>query len=84
VQRSDLVTLGALRALSQELRDHPIAWVLARSGTPDRGARYLFGVLRRTAPCALRLAPLGQDEVAALLSGTFGARPAGRRFPPVS
>jgi DNA-binding CsgD family transcriptional regulator/tetratricopeptide (TPR) repeat protein len=73
VQRASPATLAALRALTRELRHQPIAWVLARSSTPEDGASYLFGLLAQEGAVRVRLAPLGEDAVAALLAGTFGA-----------
>jgi DNA-binding CsgD family transcriptional regulator len=75
VQRAGPAALAALRALTRELRHHPIAWVLARSSAPEDGAGYLFGLLAREGAVRVRLAPLGPDAVAALLAGTFGAPP---------
>jgi len=40
-------TLAALRALPRELKRHPVAWLLARSSTPQRGADYLFSLLAK-------------------------------------
>jgi predicted ATPase len=38
-------TLAALRALPRDLKRTPVAWLLARSSTPQRAADYLFGLL---------------------------------------
>jgi DNA-binding CsgD family transcriptional regulator len=68
-------TLAALRVLPRELRRHPVAWLLARSGTPQRAVDYLFGQLENDGAARLTLAPLDQDVVAAMLTGAFGAPP---------
>jgi DNA-binding CsgD family transcriptional regulator/tetratricopeptide (TPR) repeat protein len=68
-------TLAALRALSSDLRRHPVAWLLARSSTPKRAADYLFGLLEQDGAARLTLSPLDQDAVAAMLTDAFGAPP---------
>jgi predicted ATPase len=68
-------TLAALRALSRDLRRRPIAWLLARSSTPQRDADYLFGRLKQDGAAQVTLAPLGEDAVAAMLADAFGAPP---------
>jgi DNA-binding NarL/FixJ family response regulator len=68
-------TLAALRALPQDLRRHPVAWLLARSSTPRRAPDYLFGLLEQDGAARLMLAPLDQDAVAAMLADAFGAPP---------
>ena len=68
-------TLAALRALPRDLKRHPVAWLLARSSTPQRAADYLFGLLEQDGAERLMLAPLDQDAVAAMLTDAFGAPP---------
>jgi len=68
-------TLAALRALPQELRRHPVAWLLARSSTPHRDTDYLFGLLEKDGAARITLAPLDEDAVAAMLTDGFGAPP---------
>jgi len=68
-------TLAALRALPRDLKHHPVAWLLARSSTPQRAAGYLFGQLEQDGAARLTLAPLDQDAVAAMLTDAFGAPP---------
>jgi DNA-binding CsgD family transcriptional regulator len=68
-------TLAALRALPRDLKRHPVAWLLARSSTPQRAADYLFGLLEQDGAARLMLAPLDQDAVAAMLTDAFGAPP---------
>ena len=68
-------TLAALRALPRDLKRHPVAWLLARSSTPRRDADYLFGQLEKDGAARITLAPLGEDAVAAMLTGAFGAPP---------
>ena len=68
-------TLAALRALPQALKRQPVAWVLARSSTPQHDADYLFDVLEKDGAARISLAPLHDDAVAALLTDAFGAPP---------
>ena len=68
-------TLAALRALPRDLKRYPVAWLLARSSTPQRDADYLFGLLEKDGAARVTLAPLDQDAVAAMLTGAFGAPP---------
>ncbi len=68
-------TLAALRALPRDLKRHPVAWLLARSTTPQRAADYLFGLLEQEGANRLMLAPLDQDAVVAMLTDAFGAPP---------
>ena len=68
-------TLAALRALSRELKRHPVAWLLARSSTPQRGVDYLFGELENDGAVRITLAPLGQEAVTAMLTDAFGGPP---------
>jgi hypothetical protein len=69
------VTLAALRALPRDLRRYPVAWLLARSSTPQRAADYLFGQLEKDGAARLTLAPLDQGAVAAMLTDAFSAPP---------
>ena len=68
-------TLAALRALPRDLKRHPVAWLLARSSTPQRATDYLFGLLEKDGAARVTLAPLDQDAVAAMLTDAFGAPP---------
>jgi DNA-binding CsgD family transcriptional regulator len=68
-------TLAVLRALARDLKRHPVAWLLARSSTPQRDADYLFGLLEHDGAARLTLAPLGEGAVAAMLTDAFGAPP---------
>ncbi|HEX5294834.1 MAG TPA: AAA family ATPase, partial [Streptosporangiaceae bacterium] len=68
-------TLAVLRALPRDLKRYPVAWLLARSSTPQSDADYLFGHLEKDGAARLTLAPLGQDSVAAMLTDAFGAPP---------
>jgi predicted ATPase len=67
-------TLAALRTLPQELKRHPVAWILARSAGGQAAAR-LFGLLAGDGAHRVRLAPLTEEAVAALLTDAFGAPP---------
>jgi DNA-binding CsgD family transcriptional regulator/tetratricopeptide (TPR) repeat protein len=73
LHRASPATLGALRALPRDLKQHPVAWLLARSSTPQRDADYLFGLLEKDGATRVILAPLAQDAVAVMLTDAFGA-----------
>ena len=75
LQWASAATLAALRALPPDLKRHPIAWLLARSTTPKRGADHMFDLLARDGAVRVTLAPLDHDPVAAMLTGAFGAPP---------
>ena len=68
-------TLAVLRTLPRELKRYPIAWILARSSTPQQDTEYLFGLLETDGAARITLAALGDDAVAALLADAFGAPP---------
>jgi DNA-binding CsgD family transcriptional regulator len=68
-------TLAVLRALPRDLNRQPVAWLLARSTTPQGPADYLFGQLEQDGAARVTLAPLDQDAVTAMLAGAFGAPP---------
>jgi DNA-binding NarL/FixJ family response regulator len=68
-------TLAALRTLPRDLKRHPVAWLLARSSTPQRDADYLFGLLEKDGAARVTLAPLDQDAVLGMLTDAFGAPP---------
>ena len=68
-------TLAALRTLPLELKRHPVAWLLARTSTPQHDTEYLFGLLENDGAARVNLAPLGDDAVAALLTEAFGVPP---------
>jgi DNA-binding CsgD family transcriptional regulator len=68
-------TLAVLRALPRDLNRQPVAWLLARSTTPQGPADYLFGQLEQDGAARVTLAPLDQDAVTAMLVGGFGAPP---------
>jgi DNA-binding CsgD family transcriptional regulator len=68
-------TLAALRTLPRDLKRHPVAWLLARSTTPQRDADYLFGLLEKDGAARVTLAPLDQDAVSGMLTDAFGAPP---------
>ena len=61
--------------MPRDLKRHPVAWLLARSSTPQRAAGYLFGQLEKDGAARVTLAPLDQDAVAAMLTDAFGAPP---------
>jgi DNA-binding NarL/FixJ family response regulator len=72
---ADPAMLAALRALPQDLKRHPVAWLLARSSTPHRATEYLYGQLEQDGAVRVTLTPLDQDAVAAMLTDAFGAPP---------
>jgi DNA-binding CsgD family transcriptional regulator len=68
-------TLAAMRILLGDLRRHPVAWLLARSITPQHGGDRMFDLLEQDGAVRLTLAPLDDSAVAAMLTGAFGAPP---------
>jgi DNA-binding CsgD family transcriptional regulator len=68
-------TLAALRVLPRYLKRHPVAWLLARSTTPQRHANDLFGLLETDGAARITLAPLDQDAVTAMMTDGFGVPP---------
>jgi DNA-binding CsgD family transcriptional regulator/tetratricopeptide (TPR) repeat protein len=68
-------TLAVLRTLPRELKRYPVAWILARSSTPQQDTEYLFGLLETDGAARITLAALADDVVAAVLADAFGAPP---------
>jgi DNA-binding CsgD family transcriptional regulator len=68
-------TLAALRALPRDLKRHRVAWLLARTSTPQRNVGQLFGLLEKDGAARLTMAPLDNYAVAAMLTDAFGAPP---------
>ena len=69
-------TLLALRTLPRKLARSPVAWILARSVTrEDRHGDLVFGSLACDGATRITLGPLGEEAVAGLLTGAFGAPP---------
>jgi DNA-binding NarL/FixJ family response regulator/tetratricopeptide (TPR) repeat protein len=75
LQWSCAATLAALRALTRDLRQHPVAWVLARSSAPNDDAGHLFDLLEKDGAGRVSVARLGQDAVTALVTDALGAPP---------
>jgi DNA-binding CsgD family transcriptional regulator len=75
LQWSGADTLAALRALTRDLRQHPVAWVLARSCAPNDDAGHLFDLLEKDGAGRVRLARLDQDAVTAMVSDAVDAPP---------
>jgi DNA-binding NarL/FixJ family response regulator len=75
LQWSCAATLAALRALARDLRQHPVAWVLARSGGSNDDPGHLFDLLEKDGAGRVSLARLGQDAVTALVADALGAPP---------
>jgi DNA-binding CsgD family transcriptional regulator/tetratricopeptide (TPR) repeat protein len=75
LQWSCAATLAALRALTRDLRQHPVAWVLARSAAPHDDAGHLFDLLEKDGAGRVGLPRLGRDAVAALVNDVLGAAP---------
>jgi DNA-binding NarL/FixJ family response regulator len=68
-------TLAAVRALPRDLKRFPVAWLLARSTTPQSGADHMFDLLEQDGAVRVTLAPLDRGTVAAMLADAFGAPP---------
>ena len=68
-------TLAALRTLPQELKRHPVAWILARSTAQRQEAEHLFALLESDGATRVRLGPFTEEEAAVLLTDAFGAPP---------
>jgi DNA-binding CsgD family transcriptional regulator len=68
-------TLAAVRALPRDLKPFPVAWLLARSTTPQSGADHMFDLLAQDGALRVTLAPLDHGAVAAMLTDAFGAPP---------
>ncbi|HEX3192596.1 MAG TPA: AAA family ATPase [Streptosporangiaceae bacterium] len=68
-------TLAVLRSLPRELKRHRVAWLLARSGFPQRAAGHMFGLLEKDGAARITLPPLGQAAVTGMLTDAFGAPP---------
>jgi DNA-binding CsgD family transcriptional regulator len=68
-------TLAAVRAWPRDLKRHPVAWLLARSITPQRGADQLFDLLEQDGAVRLTVPPLDHGTVASMLTEAFGAPP---------
>src|SRR5262249_10511556 len=75
LQWASSATLAALRTLSRDLKHHAIAWVLARTSTPQHDTEHLFGLLENDGAARINLGPLDDDALAALLTGASGAPP---------
>jgi DNA-binding CsgD family transcriptional regulator len=67
--------LAAVWALPRDLKRHPVAWILARSITPQRGADHMFDLLEQDGAVRLTLPPLDGGAVATLLTDAFGVPP---------
>jgi DNA-binding CsgD family transcriptional regulator len=67
--------LAALRTLPKELKRCPVAWLLARSVTPQHDTECLFSLLEKDGAARITLGPLGDDAVGVLLADAFGAQP---------
>jgi DNA-binding CsgD family transcriptional regulator/tetratricopeptide (TPR) repeat protein len=68
-------TLAALRTLSQALKWHPVAWILARCSSAQHDTEYLFSLLEKDGAPRISLGPLDDDAVTCLLADAFGAPP---------
>jgi DNA-binding CsgD family transcriptional regulator len=75
LQWASPATLAALRVLPRDLKRHPVAWLLARSGTPQHAADHMFDLLEKDGAARLALAPLDHDAVAAMVTDASGAPP---------
>jgi DNA-binding CsgD family transcriptional regulator len=68
-------TLAAVWTLPQELKRHPVAWVLAASSAQREEYGYLFELLEQDGATRITLGPLAADGVAEMLADAFGAPP---------
>ena len=68
-------TLAALRTLSQALKWHPVAWILARCSSAQHDTEYLFSLLEKDGAPRISLGPLDEDAVNCLLADAFGVPP---------
>jgi len=75
LQWANPLTLAAVRTLPRELRQYPVAWILARCSAVQRDTEYLFSLLEEDGAARISLGPLGDDAVARLLADAFGAPP---------
>jgi DNA-binding CsgD family transcriptional regulator len=76
VQWADPATLAALRRLPVRLAGLPIVWVAAyRSGSPRAELRSTRDALTEVGASRLTLAPLAEDDVAAIVTDLVGAPP---------
>src|SRR5215813_5513470 len=75
LQWANPATLAALRALPRDLKRHAIAWILARTSTPQHDTEYLFSLLEAGGAARINLGPLDDDAVVTVLTGAFGAPP---------
>jgi DNA-binding NarL/FixJ family response regulator len=75
LQWSCAASLAAVRALTRDLRQHPVAWVLARSCVLNDGAGHLFDLLEKDGARRVNLARLGRDAVTAMVTDALGAPP---------
>lgn len=75
LQWASPATLAALRTLPQELKRHPVAWILSRCHTGQQDAEYLFSCLTKDGAKRIILAPLDAEAVAGMLMDAFGAQP---------
>ena len=75
LQWASPATLAALRTLPLQLKRHPVAWLLARTSTPQHDTEYLFSLLEKDGAIRVNLGPLDDEAVAALLTNAFGALP---------
>jgi len=72
---SGAATLAALRVLTKDLRQHPVAWLLARSGAANDDSGHLFDLLEKDGAGRVNLARLDADAVTELAADALGAPP---------
>ena len=72
---ADPATLAVLQAVPQDLKRHPVAWLLARSSTPQPAADYLFSRLEKDGAAHVTLVRLDHDAVTGMLTDAFGVAP---------
>jgi DNA-binding CsgD family transcriptional regulator len=72
---ADAGTLGLLRVLPNELKQRPVAWLLAKAGTGQPDPPDLFSLLERSGAARVTLDPLADNAVTTMLTDAFGAVP---------
>ena len=75
LQWAGSATLAALRTLPLDLRGLQVAWLLARTSTPQPDTENLFGILEKEGAARISLTRLDEDAVVTLLHSAFGAPP---------
>ncbi len=75
LHRADASTLWALRALTRELAGAPVGWLLSCREQAPAATRELRAALVADGATTIALAPLSEDDAAALAADVLGAAP---------